>query len=210
VWSRLSLPAPVPHPEAIDCAELNHLTASDGFTGVDFNEDRDGVWFEGTAQTAVAEARAGRPGMADDLRIELRRAQQTKPYGDKQGIAASSHDGLSTGFQTAGGDVFKYFRRLHLGATSWNVFAQLNLNPYYSRTLSVNVVGKGSVTTPGASACKTNCTTAWIDGTSVTLTARPASGWVIGAWSGACAGSLAQCTVSMTEAETVGMTFVQP
>ena len=210
VWSGLSLPLPVPHIEALDCAELNHLTSSDGFNGVDFNEDRDGVWFEGTAQMAVAEARAGRTGLADDLRVELRRAQRTKPFGDKQGLASSSHDGLSTGFQTAGGDVFKYFRRLHVGATAWNVFAQLNLNPYFSRILTMTVTGKGSIATPGASACKTACTIALIDGSSVTLTAKPASGWVMGAWSGGCAGSLSQCTVSMTEAETVGVTFAQP
>jgi hypothetical protein len=28
-------------------------------------------------------------------------------------------------------DPFKYFRRLHTGATAWNVFAQLGVNPYY-------------------------------------------------------------------------------
>jgi hypothetical protein len=209
-WSLLALPAPLPHAGALDCAELNHVTASDGFTGADFNEDQDGVWFEGTGQLAVAEARAGRTGMADDLRVELRRAQQTKPFGDRRGLASSSHDGLSTGFLTAGGDVFKYFRRLHVGATAWNVFAQLNLNPYYSRALTVSVTGKGSVTTPGVSACKTSCTTAWIDGASVTLTAKPASGWMIGSWSGACGGSVAQCTVTMTEAEMAGVTFLQP
>jgi hypothetical protein len=43
----------------------------------------------------------------------------------------ASHDGLSTGFDTAGGDPFKYFRRLHVGATAWNVFAQMGFNPYY-------------------------------------------------------------------------------
>src|SRR5207237_1281308 len=46
------------------------------------------------------------------------------PYGDGDCIAAACHDGLDTGFG------FFYHRRLHVGATAWNVFAQLGFNPF--------------------------------------------------------------------------------
>jgi hypothetical protein len=124
-WSVLSLPNTLTlHPQTLNCAEQNHRTTADGVTGFDFNDDKDGVWFEGTGQMAVAYTKFNQPNAAEQIRAELRRAQQTAPFGDTQGIVAASHDGLSTGFD------FKYFRRLHIGATSWNVFAQLRFNPY--------------------------------------------------------------------------------
>jgi len=113
------------HPQLLNCAEVNHRVEHHTFNGFDFNHDRDGVWFEGTAQMAVAYAWAGQPAMAESLRQELRRAQQTAPFGDGRGIAAACHDAVTTGFD------FKLFRRLHVGATAWNVFAQLGFNPYY-------------------------------------------------------------------------------
>lgn len=130
-WSILAMPDAPTTFQAIDCAERNHRNSHDGFTGFDFNEDKDGVWFEGTAQMAVAYALAGRADSAEAVRAELRRAQQSPGFGDGEGLMASSHDGLTTGFDTAGGDPFKYFRRLHVGATAWNVLAQLGFNPYY-------------------------------------------------------------------------------
>jgi hypothetical protein len=131
-WSVLSLPdALTLHPEILRSAETQHRNSHDGFTGFDFNDDRDGVWFEGTAQMAVAYALAGEPASADSVRQQLRSAQSTPGFGDGSGLPASCHDGLSTGFSTAGGDPFKYFRRLHVGATAWNVFGQLGFNPYY-------------------------------------------------------------------------------
>lgn len=125
-WSVLARPDDVArHADALDCAERSHRTADHGFVGFDFNEDRDGIWFEGTAHMTVADARAGRAAAAEALRQELRRVQQTPPFGDGGGIAAASHDGLSTGFD------FFFSRRLHVGATAWNVFAQLEFNPFY-------------------------------------------------------------------------------
>lgn len=127
-WSVLALPnALTTHPEVLDCAERNHRTLSDGFSGFDFNEDKDGVWFEGTGHMAVAYGLANRLSEAEDLREELRRGQQTQPFGDEAGIVAASHDGVSTNFG------FKLFRRLHVGATAWSVFAQLGFNPYYQK-----------------------------------------------------------------------------
>ncbi|HSU53067.1 MAG TPA: immunoglobulin domain-containing protein, partial [Candidatus Dormibacteraeota bacterium] len=114
------------HPRLLAFPEQNHLTTSDAFTGFDFNDDKDGVWFEGTAQMSVAYAFAGEPAKAEMLRQTLRTAQRMPaPVGDMAGMVAASHDGVTSGFG------FKLFRRLHLGATSWNIFGQLGFDPYY-------------------------------------------------------------------------------
>ena len=208
-WSILALLNGSTHPTALDCAEANHLNTHDGFTGYDFNDDKDGVWFEGTAQMAVADERAGRTTPAATLREQLRLAQDTEPFGDTFGIASASHDGLSTGFLTAAGDPFKYFRRLHVGATAWNVFAQLNVNPYYSRTLTVDINGSGSVTiSPASASCPPVCSASWVDGATVTLTVSAASGWTFGSWGGDCSGSNTKCTLTMATDRSVAATFV--
>jgi Calx-beta domain-containing protein len=125
-WSTLALPdTHTLHPQVLECAEQNHRNTHDGFSGFDFNDDQDGVWFEGTGQMTTAYAFAAQPTPLTALRQELRRAQQTPPFGDRGGLSAASHDGLTTGFD------FKYFRRLHVGATAWNIFAQLGINPFY-------------------------------------------------------------------------------
>jgi hypothetical protein len=126
-WAALALPDALSlHPQLLECAEMKHQTAHDGFSGFDFNTDKDGVWFEGTAQMAAAYAWANRLAQAASFRQELNRAQSTPPFGDGFGIAASCHDALTTGFG------FKLFRRLHAGATAWLVFADLGFNPYFS------------------------------------------------------------------------------
>jgi hypothetical protein len=117
------------HPQLLQCAENFHHTLHDGFSGFDFNDDGDGVWFEGTAQMAVAYVAAERSQAAQDLRTELEQAQMTPPWGDGEGIAAACHDGISTGFGLV------LFRRLHLAATAWHVFAQYSFNPYYAERL---------------------------------------------------------------------------
>jgi hypothetical protein len=107
----------------------------DGFEGFDFNNVRDGVWFEGTAHMATAFAFAGQTELAADFRGELCRAQNESldadlraelptPFDDMIGLPAGSHDGISTGFG------FMIHRRLHIAATAWNVFAQLGFNPF--------------------------------------------------------------------------------
>lgn len=111
--------------QVLDCALARHALTSDGFSGFDFNTDVDGVWFEGTGQMATALAVGGRVATADFYRSELRRVHGNPPLGKLLGHLAASHDGVTTGFSLL------YHRRLHLGATSWNVFGQLGANPYY-------------------------------------------------------------------------------
>lgn len=128
-WSTLALPTTLTlHPQVLQCAEDNHRNTNAGFSGFDFNNDKDGIWFEGTSQMATAYAFAVRSASVMALREELSRAQQTLPFGSSGGLAAASREGLSTGFD------FRYFVRQHIGATAWNVFAQLGHNPFYQTT----------------------------------------------------------------------------
>jgi hypothetical protein len=125
-WSVLVLGPNPPHPDSLDGAIHYHFSLSDGITGFDFNEDRDGVWLEGTAHMAEAFQMVGRTADAEALRRELRLAQKTLPFGDKSGIVAATHDLVTSGFG------FNLYRRLHIGATAWLVSAQLEKNPYFA------------------------------------------------------------------------------
>lgn len=124
-WAVLAIPGLLlVHPGVLDCAEQHHRTTHLGISGFDFNTDLDGVWFEGTGQMAVAYEEAGQSAEADAIRATLGNAQGTAPFGDGQGLASASRDGLTTGLD------YLYFVRRHIGATAWNVFAQLGFNPF--------------------------------------------------------------------------------
>ena len=76
-----------------------------------------------------------------------------------------------------------------------------------SYTLTVNKSGQGTVTsTPAGINCGGDCTEAYIPGTSVTLTATPATGYKFDGWSGACAGT-GSCTVNMDANKTATAAF---
>jgi hypothetical protein len=94
--------------------------------GVDFNTDRDGIWLEGTAITALACKRLGLP--ASRLMATLR--AQTSPGGL---IYASTTPllttGLSTGLDERAADFF-YYRRPHIAPTAWAVLAASGTNPF--------------------------------------------------------------------------------
>lgn len=100
---------------ALDYAEQHHRVGA----GFDFNEDRDGVWYEGTAQMAVAYRHTGQEAKWRAAVAFLRSAQH--PSG---GLPAADRDGLTTGFG------FTYWRRLHVGATAWLALAELGVNPF--------------------------------------------------------------------------------
>ncbi|MGC4098694.1 MAG: hypothetical protein QM706_16395 [Nitrospira sp.] len=53
------------------CLERNHRTTQDGFSGFDFNNDRDGVWFEGTGQVAVVYRYANDTQKFTELSLQL-------------------------------------------------------------------------------------------------------------------------------------------
>jgi hypothetical protein len=85
-----------------------------------------------------------------------------------------------------------------------NVAVNLDTN-----TLAVSIVGSGAVTSSdGALKCPNSCFGNYNPGTSVTLTAKPASNKVLARWSGACSGATLTCTVSVFAATAVEATFV--
>ncbi len=77
-------------------------------------------------------------------------------------------------------------------------------------TLNVTTSGSGTVTSsPSGISCGTSCSTSYTSGSSVTLTASAATGYSFSGWGGACSGTSATCTISMTAARTVSATFSQ-
>ncbi len=67
-----------------------------------------------------------------------------------------------------------------------------------SHTLTVNVVGQGTVRPSGG---------VYLAGVTVTLTATPDTGWRFAAWSGAATGTFSQTQVVMTADQVVTATF---
>lgn len=122
-WGILAL-----HPDAFADAGavmefVEQTFAVDG--GYDFNQDRDGVWFEGTAQAALVYGI-----LENDAQYgELMRFLDGHSMADGS-ITAADRDGVSTGFDVSGLDMaWKYNARQHLGATAWAALAQLGYNP---------------------------------------------------------------------------------
>ncbi len=74
-------------------------------------------------------------------------------------------------------------------------------------TISKSGTGTGTVTSaPAGINCGSTCSAVLASGTSVTLTATPATGSTFSGWGGACTGT-GSCTVSMTAAQSVTATF---
>ncbi|CAO4134811.1 hypothetical protein [Methylorubrum extorquens] len=96
--------------------------------GFDFNDDRDGLWVEGTAQAALAYRSVQNEATAGELLQTL--AGQRAPSG---WLYASREARLTTGLRIGPAstqDDFFYFRRPHLGATAWAALAALGHNPF--------------------------------------------------------------------------------
>ena len=122
-WAPLALKEEgKPYWRALQYSEKQHRV-EDGF---DFNQDRDRIWYEGTAQMAVAYYHTDQPDKAKSLISTLLTAQDTSG-----GIPAVNRDGLTTGFALPTGEPWFYFNRLHLGATAWMVLAEKGVNPFW-------------------------------------------------------------------------------
>lgn|GEM_PF-2580040 len=87
---------------------------------VPLKKTMEGIWSEGTAHLVCALQAANRGGEAEPYLETLRHLQA-----ESGGLYATEKpEGLDSGFG------FAYQHRIHLGATAWNVFAQLGKNPY--------------------------------------------------------------------------------
>ncbi len=93
--------------------------------------------------------------------------------------------------------------------TAKSVTAEFALNTY---ALDVTLAGTGSgavTSSPTGIDCGSDCSETYDHGTTVTLTATPATGVRFGGWSGACTGTALTCDVSMDAAKSVTATFIQ-
>ncbi len=111
-----------PYWRALQYSEQQHRVG-DGF---DFNQDRDRIWYEGTAQMAVAYHYTGQLDKSKSLVAILLAAQDASG-----GIPAVNQDALTTGFSLPTGEPWFYFHRLHIAATAWTVLAQKGVNPFW-------------------------------------------------------------------------------
>ena len=111
-----------PYWRSLSYAETQHRVGN----GFDFNQDRDRIWYEGTAQMAVAYQHTGQFDKSKPLISMLLAAQDASG-----GIPAGNRDGLTTGFSLPTGEPWFYFRRVHVGATAWTVLAQKGVNPFW-------------------------------------------------------------------------------
>jgi Divergent InlB B-repeat domain len=85
-----------------------------------------------------------------------------------------------------------------------NVTARFEAGAY---VLSVSKSGNGTVvSSPAGINCGSDCSGSYAKGSSVSLAATPAAGYVFSGWSGACSGSGA-CTVSMSSSKSVSANF---
>jgi len=123
-WAPLLADADPDWRRALDYARRAH--GAEG--GFDFNDDRDGMWVEGTAHAVLAFRHAGRGAEADRYLAEI--AREFSPGGY---LWATRRPRITTGL-AIGPDSrtadFYYYRRPHLGATAWAVLAALDWNPF--------------------------------------------------------------------------------
>lgn len=75
--------------------------------------------------------------------------------------------------------------------------------------LNVLLTGRGAVRVGSAGTCSASCSKAVTSFVPQTLAARAAKGWRFKAWSGACKGTKATCSVPMSSAATARATFVR-
>jgi hypothetical protein len=122
-WALLSMPDAIgQYRPAIDFIEAQCRSGA----GFDFNEDGDGIWFEGTAQMAAVYKLIGQSARHEATLNLLRQHQHVSG-----GLPAASRDYTSTGFHLRDGTPWLYHNRLHIGATSWLVLAEQGVNPFW-------------------------------------------------------------------------------
>ncbi len=98
---------------------------------------------------------------------------------------------------------------LALMLTSCGGSSKSSTPPPTTYTLSVTAPasGAGTITSsPSGINCPGTCSASFAQGTQVTLTASPATGYTFAGWSGSCTGT-GTCTVTMTAAANVSATF---
>ncbi len=129
-WALMALGNAEQYGPGISWVNDNCYVEADGFKGFDFNDDRDHVWFEGTAHMVLAFTLLEDTTNANTYLSELEKAQISATNSNQKGLVAASYDGLTTGFD------WLYYNRLHIGATAWFIFAERGYNPYWGIGIS--------------------------------------------------------------------------
>ena len=91
---------------------------------------------------------------------------------------------------------------------STSVDASFAALPAVTLTVSKAGFGDGAVSSGSDISCGTTCTHSYAVGSTVTLTAAPNANSLFGSWSGACTGTAATCTFTISTAAAVTATFV--
>ncbi|MDE1147054.1 MAG: hypothetical protein PW843_10610 [Azospirillaceae bacterium] len=125
LWPHLAFPdAPGAWRRSLAWVEARHAVGG----GFDFNDDRDGVWIEGTAQAALTYKALGQPAKAQAALDTVLAA--AGPGGLLYATAAGTvSTGLAVGPASTTDD-FRYYHQPHLGATAWAALAQAGWNPF--------------------------------------------------------------------------------
>jgi hypothetical protein len=110
-------------------AERVHAVAG----GFDYNDDRDGLWIEGTAQAALAYRSLGRTREYESCMQELSRHFSNGGYLFATREARIT-TGLAVGPASSSADLY-YFHVPHLGATAWAAIAAMGWNPFVGKRL---------------------------------------------------------------------------
>ena len=124
LWPLLLANAPKEWQGALDYVEKHHAARP----GFDFNDDRDGVWWEGTAQAALVYRALGKEAKADRLLAAMARRFSAGGL-----LWATDAARITTGLALSPSsttDDFYYFRLPHLGATAWAALAAQAWNPF--------------------------------------------------------------------------------
>lgn len=121
----------------------------------------------------------------------------TNTYTDSSLISATTYTYNVSAFDAAGNS----------SALSSGLIVTTSTTIPTNYTLSVTKSGTGSGTVSGGNiSCGNNCSQTSVSGTTVTLTATPASGSTFSGWSGACTGT-GSCSVNLTSNVSIGAAF---
>ncbi|MBV5311310.1 DUF1566 domain-containing protein, partial [Chromatium okenii] len=124
----------------------------------------------------------------------------SSPYADYSNYAWHvAFDDGNPDFDTRGKENYV---RIVRGGQSFNTFDLFQL------TVNTSGMGSGSVSSnPAGINCGSTCAADFNRGSEITLTAAPDANSTFGGWSGACTNTTGDCTVTMSEAQTVTATF---
>ncbi len=113
----------------------------DGFAfGYDFNADRDGIWFEGSAHIALAYQKLSNDTMSDSILNIIIQAQDNATGG----ITCASHNGVTTSFNQ-----WILSTDFHVTPAAWLIFNIEKYNPFWNQPVTDTVPYEGGYNSGG-------------------------------------------------------------